>query len=186
MALTRALLKGLGIEEDKITTIIEAHQETVSGLKNERDEIQKKLDDVNNSGWEKKYNDLNDEFTKFKNQQTEKEARGAKETAFREMLKSVGVKEDKIASIMKISDIDSLKVNKDGTLHDVEKLTESAKTEWADFIVSKSVKGADVSNPPSKAGGNKMTKDEIMKITDRKARREAIKANPQEFLKGEN
>ena len=54
MALTRKYLKALGIEDEKIEQIIEAHTETVDGLKNERDgfkasadklaEVQKELD----------------------------------------------------------------------------------------------------------------------------------------------
>ena len=35
MALTRSFLKALGIEEEKIGEIINAHSETVSGLKAE-------------------------------------------------------------------------------------------------------------------------------------------------------
>ena len=37
MALTRKLLEGMGIEDKQIETIIEAHSETVTALKAERD-----------------------------------------------------------------------------------------------------------------------------------------------------
>ena len=37
MALTRKMLKAMGIEEDKIEQIIEAHSETVDSLKADRD-----------------------------------------------------------------------------------------------------------------------------------------------------
>ena len=33
MALTRKLLKGMGLTEEQVDTIIEAHSETVEGLK---------------------------------------------------------------------------------------------------------------------------------------------------------
>ena len=56
MALTRKLLRSMGIEDDKIDQIIEAHGETVSALKDERDQyrdaaealpgVQKELDDL--------------------------------------------------------------------------------------------------------------------------------------------
>ena len=54
MALTRKFLKAMGIEDEKIDQIIEAHTETVSGLKDSLDkaeadakalpDIQKELD----------------------------------------------------------------------------------------------------------------------------------------------
>ena len=56
MALTRKMLKAMGIEEEKIDEIIEAHTEVVDSLKKERDtykedadkltDVQKKLDDA--------------------------------------------------------------------------------------------------------------------------------------------
>ena len=39
MALTRKMLKAMGIEEDKIDQIIEAHSETVDALKDEREKF---------------------------------------------------------------------------------------------------------------------------------------------------
>ena len=38
MALTRKMLKAMGIEDEKIDQIIEAHTETVDALKVERDQ----------------------------------------------------------------------------------------------------------------------------------------------------
>ena len=39
MAMTRKFLKAMGIEEEKIEQIIEAHTETVNALKEERDKF---------------------------------------------------------------------------------------------------------------------------------------------------
>ena len=59
MALTRKMLKAMGIEEEKIEQIIEAHAETVDTLKEQRDtlkadsdklaEVQKELDKAKKS-----------------------------------------------------------------------------------------------------------------------------------------
>ena len=38
MALTRKMLKAMGIEDEKIDQIIEAHSETVDALKEQRDQ----------------------------------------------------------------------------------------------------------------------------------------------------
>ena len=37
MALTRAFLKGLGLTDDQMSAIIEAHTDTVDGIKKDRD-----------------------------------------------------------------------------------------------------------------------------------------------------
>ena len=43
MALTRKMLKAMGIEEEKIDQIIEAHTETVDALKADRDKLKRTL-----------------------------------------------------------------------------------------------------------------------------------------------
>ena len=67
MALTRKMLKAMGIEDEKIDQIIEAHSETVDGLKGELEiaksaakgdadkvtALQKELEDAKNMALEK-------------------------------------------------------------------------------------------------------------------------------------
>ena len=60
MSLTRKMLKAMGIEEEKIDQIIEAHSETVDSLKADRDsykedaeklkDVQKELDGLKAKG----------------------------------------------------------------------------------------------------------------------------------------
>lgn len=193
MALTRAYLKGMGLTEEQVSAIVEAHSETVTALKETNAALQKDLDaakeatkNADLSGeWKTKYDALSAEYDGFKKSQADKEARSAKESAFEKLLREAGVGEKRIASIMKVSDIDGLAITKEGTLKDADKLSESIKTEWSDFIAVPVTKGAAVANPP-KNTGSAMTKDQIMAISDRAERRAAIKANPGLFVnKGE-
>ncbi len=46
MALTRKMLKAMGIEEEKVDQIIEAHTETVDALKTQAKEAEEKAKDV--------------------------------------------------------------------------------------------------------------------------------------------
>ena len=67
MALTRAMLKGMGLNDEQISAIIDAHTETTNGLKEERDKyradaeklpsVQKELDEMKKDGgdWQKKF-----------------------------------------------------------------------------------------------------------------------------------
>lgn len=146
MALTRKLLKGMGLTDEQVDTIIEAHTDTVDGLKADITKykgdaeklpgVQKELDDLKaagDGGYKEKYEKEHQEFEDFKTAQAQKEARDAKESAYRTLLKDAGVDEKRIDSIMKVSDIDSVELE-DGKIKGAEKLTESVKTEWADFI----------------------------------------------------
>lgn len=102
------------------------------------------------------YKTLKKEFETYKQEQEQKEIRGAKETAYRSLLKKIGVEEKRIDAIMKISDVDSLEIV-DGALKDAEKIEESAKKEWESFIPVKQTQGADVPTPPTSQNQNGKT-----------------------------
>lgn len=174
MALTRKMLKAMGIEDEKIEQIIDAHTETVGALKDERDkyredaeklaETQKKLDAMlkENSGrenFEEKYNALNAEFEKYKNEIATKETKGAKEKAFRAMLKKIGVSEKRIDTVVKVTNLDDLKLDKDGNIADAEKVEAQTKTEWADFIVTSGEVKASPETPPTSIASNTQPKE---------------------------
>lgn len=186
MSLTRRMLKAMGIEEEKIEQIIEAHTETVSALKDERDsykEDAEKLADVQkelNTAKEKiakhgdgetvsktEFDELKKEYEDYKKDITAKETRTAKVNAFRELLKAAGVSEKRLNAIIKVSDIDGLELDKDGKIKDADKHTETVKTEWADFIETTTTKGANTATPPTNNGGTKMTKADIYKKDDK-------------------
>ena len=103
MALTRKMLKALGIEDDKIEQIIDAHTETVDGLKDkltkaEADaakltDVQKELDGLKAGGdYKKKFEDEHKAFEDYKKDISAKETRAAKEKAVRGYLESKSIK----------------------------------------------------------------------------------------------
>ena len=193
MSLTRRMLKAMGIEEEKIEQIIEAHTETVSALKDERDsykEDAEKLADVQkelNTAKEKiakhgdgetvsktEFDELKKEYEDYKKDITAKETHTAKVNAFRELLKAAGVSDKRFDTVIKVSNIDGLELDKDGKIKDAEKITENIKTEWADFIPTTTVVGANTANPPATTGGSFKTRAEIMKIKDTTERQAAL------------
>ena len=113
------------------------------------------------------YDKLKREYDAYKADITAKNTRTAKENAFRELLKAAGVSEKRIASVLKVTDIDSVEIDKDGKIKDAEKHTETIKSEWADFIETTTTKGADTATPPTNNGGTKMTKADIYKKDDK-------------------
>lgn len=188
MAFSRKMLKALGIEEEKIEQIMDAHVEVVDALKTDRDnykasadklsDVQKELDALkanNGDDYKQKYEKEHKDFEDFKKAQTAKETKAAKAKAYRELLKEAGVSDKRFDSIIKLTDLDGIELDADGKIKDADKHTESIKTEWADFIVSTETKGTKTATPPANKTGSdkKWTKEEIMKIKDTTERQKA-------------
>lgn len=193
MALTRKMLKGMSLTDEQIDTIIEAHTETTDALKEERDSykadaaklpaIQQELDDLKSKGddgFEKKYNDLKAEYEQYKQDQADRANKAAIESAYKALLKEAGVSDKRVASILRVTDLSGAKLDKDGKLKDSDKMAESIKAEWSDFIQTADVKGADTKTPPKNSGGS-MTKEDILKIKDTTERQQAIAENHELF-----
>lgn len=182
MALTRRMLKAMGISDEQVDEIIAAHTETVDALKEQRDqykadaeklpEIQKQLDKANsdleakgNDAYKVKYEALKEEYEGYKREQTEKETRSAKERAYRELLKAAGITEKRIDSVIRVSDLDGVELDDKGAIKDADKLTESIKTEWADFIPTTSTQGAQTATPPTTTPQKSYTSSDIKKMS---------------------
>lgn len=198
MALTRKMLKAMGIEDEKIDQIIEAHSETIAALKEERDsykddasklkDVQAQLDKANEAieagskdAYKVKYDALKEEYENYKTEQAAKETKATKTSAYKALLKETGISEKRIEAVLKVSDIDSIELDKDGKIKNVDKLKDAIKTEWSDFIQSASTQGAQTAQPPASTGGSTKTKEEIMAIKDPVARQRAIAENPSAF-----
>lgn len=174
MALTRKFLKALGIEDEKIDEIINAHVETLQPIKDERDslkekaeqydavakerdKLQKAADAAKDSGddsYKVKFEELQKEFEAYKTEAATKAEKEAKARLYRELAKKAGVNEKRLDAIMKVTSLDGLKLDKDGkALVDADKLEESIKTEWADFLTNETERGAASSNPPAGNSG---------------------------------
>lgn len=183
MALTRKFLKALGLEDDKIEQIIEEHTtiadrmnaeiekykadaEVLPRVQRELEKAQADLEAGKKDSWKVKYEAVKEEFEGYKSEQTKKETRAAKEAAYRTLLKQAGVSEKRLESVLKVSDVDSVDLDEKGTIKDADKLTESIKSEWADFIGTTSIQGAQTATPPASTGGNGMTKADIYKKDD--------------------
>lgn len=198
MAFTRKWLSAMGIEQDKVDEIINAHIEVVDALKGERDQfkadaerlpdVQKKLDELKktaeNGGenpFEQKYNDAIKALEDYKAEQTAKETKRAKEAAYRNVLKEAGISDKRFDGILKVTDLESINLDENGNIDGADAVLENAKKEWADFIVTTTEQGAQTANPPANNGGNTMTKAEILAIKDGNERRQAIADNADLF-----
>ena len=97
MALTRRLLEGLGIEGKHVETIIEAHTETVNGLKDEAKryreraemvpDLQKQLEQASGGeDWKQKYEDERKAFSDYKAKAAQDAEAAKVKAAYRKLL----------------------------------------------------------------------------------------------------
>lgn len=167
---TRKFLATLGIEDDKADEIISRHSEVVNEIKSERDELKSKaeeLDEVQKQlnkykkaeeeaeknaekdPYKVKYEAIKEEYENYKKEILNKETTAKKTEAYRNLLKDAGVSDKRIDAVLKVSDIESLEFDDEGKVKDADKITESIKTEWSDFIQTTGQQGASVANPPT-------------------------------------
>ena len=116
--------------------------------------------------WKTKYQALKDDFDTYKTEQIKKETHAAKEKAYRDLLKQAGVSEKRLESVLRVSDVDGVELDDKGGVKDADKLAESIKNEWADFIVTTETRGANTANPPANNPIGSMTKADIYKKDD--------------------
>lgn len=170
MALTRKMLKAMGIEEEKIDEIVDAHSETVTALKKDRDkykedaeklpEVQKLYDDLKKEVDEKtedpykeKYEKEHKDFEAYKKSIDAEKTKAKKLEAFKELLKEAGISEKRIDAIAKITSMDDIELDADGKIKDSDKRIEAVKEEYSEFVVTEETKGADTKTPPENKGG---------------------------------
>lgn len=177
------------IPASAINTLVTAIRNTVGNEYVEKERYKEKLTEIDTlkadkqtaedsattaEKWKVKYEAAKKDFSDFKAEQAKKDTRAAKENAYRELLKEAGVSEKRIEAVLKVSDVDGVELTDKGEIKGADKLTASIKDEWADFIETTEVRGAQTPHPPANTGGSTMTKEQIMDIKDIGERHKAI------------
>lgn len=184
MALTRKMLKAMGIEDEKIDEIIDAHREVTDSLKADRDkykadaekladvqseldEANKKLEAVDTDEYKAKYEKEHKDFEDYKKSIDAEKIKAKKVEAYKGLLKEAGVSEKRIDAITKITSMDEIELDADGKIKDSEKKIEAVKEEYSEFIVTEDSKGADTVTPPGNNGGADKTLSRAAKVAMR-------------------
>lgn len=195
MSLTRKMLKAMGIEEEKIDQIIEAHTDTVDGLKSDLSkyktdaeklsDVQKELDELKakgDDGWKEKHDKLKGEFDAYKKDVEAKETHNKKVEAYKAILKDANLSEKGIEKAIKYAEWDKIELGEDGKLKGANDHIKAVRDEWAEYVTTTTTTGAKTSTPPANNGGKTgKTKEEIMAIRDPAVRQAEIAKNPEVF-----
>lgn len=181
MALTRKMLKAMGIEDEKIDQIIEAHTETVEGLKDQVSAykadaeklpgVQKELDDLKkeggDGGYKAKYEKEHKDFADYKAGIAAKESAAAKEKAARAYFAGKGIPDGSMAMAIR-----GAKAEIEGLELDGEKIKDAAALDrllagdYKGLIGKETRQGTDTQTPPDTTGGAK-SRAEIYKKDDK-------------------
>lgn len=167
MALTRSMLKGMGLTEEQVGAIIDEHTSVTTALKEQIKEykedaeklptVQKELDKFKDadSEWKDKYEKEHSAFEDYKKDVTAKEKAANIRKAYRKLLEDAKLDKDYIDTVMDATKFDGIEIGADGKLVDSEKLMEGITSKWGKFIQSTSAKGTNVETPPAggKTGG---------------------------------
>lgn len=203
MALTRKLLKGMGLTDEQVDTIIEAHTDTVDGLKADISRykadaeklpgVQKQLDELKaagDDGYKEKYEKEHSAFETYKADVTAKEAKAAKEKAVRAYFEGKNITGANLELAMRGCGEEMAAIELDGDkIKDTKSLDALVAGTYKGLVSTSRTKGTDTSNPPGNTGAGTMTKEKIMEIKDRAERRAQIAAHMDLFqpnTKGEN
>lgn len=191
MALTRKLLKGMGLTDEQVDTIIEAHTDTVDGLKADVSKykadaeklpgVQKQLDDLKaagDGGYKEKFEKERKAFEDYKADITAKETKAAKEKAVRAYFESKNITGANLDLAMRGCGEEMAALEMDGDkIKDTKILDALIGGTYKSLVSTTQIKGANPATPPGSTGNGAMTKDQIMQIKDRAERRAAIAAN---------
>ena len=196
MALTRPMLKGMGLTEEQVQAIIDAHTESTDALKKQRDEykdaadqlkaVQKELEGYKNGeDWQAKYKAKDKELADYKADIARKEALNAKKAALGKLAKDADLSEAGVEKALKYTDYSTFELDADGNIKEAKALMDAIKSEWAGYIKTAETRGAQVETPPA-VGNAKVSKADIYKrdehgryVMSTAERQKALAENPE-------
>ena len=179
MALTRKLLKGMGLTDEQVDTIIEAHTDTVDGLKEQvktykadaekLPNVQKELDDLKaagDGGFKEKFEKEHSDFENFKKTIQEKETKAAKESAAKAFFESKGITGNSLEIAMRGSSAEIAALDLDGEkIKDSSALDALVNGTFKALVSTTTTKGANIPNPPVTTTNKAYSADDIRKMS---------------------
>ena len=193
MALTRKLLKGMGLTDEQVDTIIEAHTDTVDGLKADVSKyksdaeklagVEKELNDLKamgDGGYKEKYEKEHKAFEDYKADVTAKESKAAKEKAVRAYFESKNITGANLDLAMRGCGEEMAALEMDGDkIKDTKSLDALVDGTYKGLVSTTQTKGADPANPPANPPKKNYTTADIknMSAAEINANWDSIKAS---------
>ena len=205
MSFKRSDLAALGIEPEKIQTLIDWHSETVKALQakiaehednadklskvqEELDKVKKDLETANQTietankeDYKGKYEKATADLEQLKADTAAKETATVKKTALKDELKKANYTDNAINLIIRNGFADSVELDKDGKAKNLDAVIKNiqADNDFSGFTPQIADNSLKLENPPANAGGGKkaMTWEDIDQIKDTAERQKAMIEN---------
>ena len=179
MALTRKSLKAMGLTDEQVDTIIEAHTDTVDGLKEQvktykadaekLPNVQKELDELKaagDGGWEEKAKDFEKKYNDLVAENKNKETKAAKESAAKAFFESKGITGNSLEIAMRGSSAEIAALDLDGEkIKDSSALDALVNGTFKALVSTTTTKGANIPNPPVTTPNKAYSADDIRKMS---------------------
>lgn len=174
MALTKKALKAMGLTDEQVDSIVEMHAETVDGLKSQiadakadREQLadlqkqleaaQAELETAKKDSYKEKYESEKKAFQEYKDAQTAKEAKAAREQAARAYYQSKGITGKALEIAMRGSgaEVDALELGENGKVTSYKALDDLIAGDFSGLVGKTTVEGAPTPTPPETGNGSK-------------------------------
>ena len=169
----------MGLTDEQVDTIIEAHTDTVDGLKEQvktyreaaekLPNVQKELDDLKaagDGGFKEKFEKEHSDFENFKKTIQEKETKAAKESAAKAFFESKGITGNSLEIAMRGSSAEIAALELDGEkIKDSSALDALVNGTFKALVSTTTTKGANIPNPPITTPNKAYSADDIRKMS---------------------
>ena len=173
MGITKKFLQSMEIPDNKIELIFDEYANAIAGITADRDKYKEQADKLASVEKElvkaqakadeletvsEQLKKVRAEYADFKAGVDADKVKAVKEKAYRQLLQETGISEKAIDKIIKVTDLSGVEVDDKNNVKDKTEIIKNIKTEWSDFIITQTERGADVANPPSNIGGSTFEK----------------------------
>ena len=173
MGITKKFLQSMEIPDNKIELIFDEYANAIAGITADRDRYKEQADQLASVEKElvkaqakaeeletvsEQLKKVRAEYADYKAGVDADKVKAVKEKAYRQLLQETGISEKAIDKIIKVTDLSGVEVDDKNNVKDKTEIIKNIKTEWSDFIITQTERGADVANPPSNIGGSTFEK----------------------------
>ena len=173
MGITKKFLQSMEIPDNKIELIFDEYANAIAGITADRDRYKEQADQLASVEKElvkaqakaeeletvsEQLKKVRAEYADYKAGVDADKVKAVKEKAYRQLLQETGISEKAIDKIIKVTDLSGVEVDDKNNVKDKTEIIKNIKTEWSDFIITQTERGAEVANPPTNTGGSTFEK----------------------------
>lgn len=149
-------LDAMAEENETLKANIGKEEKKSAKAQKELDELKASMEQDGVNPWEQKYNDLKAEHDKYVADVEKAKEQEKVESAYKKLLKDAGISEKRVESVLKLAKVDGkldgIEFDEKGEVKGADKLKESIKADYSEYVQTEQVRGAETATPPTGDG----------------------------------